>query len=433
MPAVSTAGAVHLVRLLHRDPIASVYTGTLGDSRTPVVVTLANQRVDGSAREVFLDWGAKLTHLSAHPHIAPVAAIGLTSTACPYVAVLATRSTLADVLRESGPPPAGQVRALGVALADTLATIHQTGMIHGALQPATVLSGPGRKLLVAGFDATAPVLAHPLPPSPYTAPEHLDAAKAGLVYASPAADVYNLATLLYAALGGRLPWVTPERANAVNPLLRAAPVPDIAGVSVTLTDVLGKAMSAEPRMRPDAAGLRDLLSNVDTSRPLAPGFGPTSVCVDLVPRSGPRPTPLPGGADVALPPNRRNRNRNRWRIGAGAKLSIAAVAAFVAIGGAGMVTFAATHAEADTACPTDTEIAQLIDHTYDGATVSGRRCSDEGYVAVLASKAVGADESKARSADDLLRLAVHRDGDTLSVLDGCATEVPKPLRDYLDC
>lgn len=432
MSAVSTAGAIHLARLLHRDSAASVYTGSFGDSRTPVVVTLANQRVDGSAREVFLDWGTRLTHLSAHPRIAPVAAVGLTSTGCPYVAVEATRTTLADVLRESGPPPAGQVRALGVALADTLATIHATGLIHGALQPATVLSGPGRQLLVAGFDATAPVLAHALPPSPYTAPEHLDAAKAGSVHASPAADVYDLATLLYAALGGRLPWVNPERRKATDALLRAAPIPDIPGVSIALTDALGTAMHAEPKQRPDAAGLRDLLANVDISRPLAVGRQPTNVCVDLVPRSGPRPTPLPGGADVALPPKRRS--RPRFRISRGMKLAVAGIAAFVTIGSAGIVTFAATNAEADTACPNSKDIAEALSQDYPKAIVKEKQCGENGYTAVLATAAKSEESVQDESTSKKeLRLALHRAEDDWEVVDGCASEVPEALRDYLDC
>lgn len=430
MPAVSTAGAVHLARLLHRDSVASVYTGTLGDSRSPVVVTLSNERVDGAAREVFLDWGSRLTHLSAHPHIAPVVAVGLNAAARPYVAVQATRTTLADELRESGPPPAGQVRALGVALADTLSTIHFTGLIHGALQPATVLSGPGRKLLVAGFDATAPILAHALPPSPYTAPEHLDAANAGSVHASPAADVYNLATLLYAALGGRLPWLATQRGCATDPLLRAVPIPDIPGVSIALTDALGQAMHVEPKQRPDAAKLRDTLSNIDVSRPLAPGRRPTSVCVDLVPRSGPRPTPLPGGgADVAVR-SKKSRERRHWNIPRSAKLILAGIAAVLAVGSAGLLTFTATNAEADTTCPGASDVTRTIEAAYEGATITDTMCGDSGYVAVRAQPAQG---TGIMQNGRELRVVVHNADDGPEIIEGCDPHVPSQLRNYLDC
>lgn len=434
MRAVSTAGAVHLARLLHRDPVASVYAGSMSDTRMPVVVTLANQRVDGSRREVFLDWGARVTRLSAHPHIAPIVAVGLTETGCPYVAVRATRTTLADVLRESGPPPAGQVRALGVALADTLAVIHDTGLIHGALQPATVLSGPGRKLLVAGFDATAPVLAHSLPPSAYTAPEHLEAATAGSVCASPAADVYDLATLLYGALGGRLPWISAQRQNLTDPMLRAAPVPNIPGVSTALTDVLGQAMHADPKQRMDAGQLRDLLSNVDISRPLAPGQAPTTVSSDLVPRCGPRPTPLPGGADVAVPP--RKRSRRRVRVPRPAKVMAGVMLAFVTVGGAGLATFAATHASAEPSCPSDSQLNRALRNTYDGATVTDKLCGDDGYVAVTAEAPEGPDTLSTKSnggPTQSLHIALRAVDGKLILVEQCDANIPVELRDYLDC
>lgn len=432
MPAVSTAGAVKLTRLLHRDSAAGVYTGVLGESRTPVVVTLAHQRVDGSAREVFLDWGSRLTHLSAHPHIASVSAVGLTNEARPYLAVAATRTTLADDLLETGPPPAGRVRAVGVALADTLATIHATGLIHGALQPATVLSGPDRKLLIAGFDATAPVLAHSLPPSAYTAPEHLDAAKAGSMHASPAADVHNLATLLYAALGGRLPWLPSQGQDVADPLLRAAPIPDIPGVSIALTDVLGTAMDVDPRKRPSASGLRDLLADLDTSRPLATGRPPTTVCGGLVPRSGPRPAPLPGGADVAVPSKRRS--SRRFKLPRPVKVAAGITAAFLGTAGAGLATFAVTHADPTEPCPSDAVITAAMDDEYGKSSITGKLCGQDGYVAVTAEVTKA---PQSRSTDPAVEhVALRLKGEKWTVIgegDKCAKSIPKAIRDYVDC
>lgn len=429
MSAVSTAGAVHLARLLYSDTVASVHTGMLSDTRTPVVVTLAHERVDGAAREVFLDWGARLTQLSAHPHVAPIAAFGLTESARPYVAVQAVRTTLADELRESGPPPAGQVRALGVALASTLDTIHSTGLIHGALQPATVLSGPGRKLMVAGFDATAPVLAHALPVGPYTAPEHLEAANAGSVYASPAADVYNLATLLYAALGGEVPWA--KRGDVSDRVLRAAPLPDIPGVSIALTDVLANGMHVEPKQRPSAKELRELLSNIDISQPIAPGDRPRQVCVDLVPKSGPRPTPLPGGADVALRP-KPPKPRRRWWLNPPAKLALVAMCTLIAIGGVGLFAFAATTAEAEYTCPTREHIASVVDEVYKDMTVADSLCGDNGYVAVIA-EVTGPGESRLQSQETATMVLHRTKAGEIEVVYSCASEVPVRLRSFLEC
>lgn len=425
MRTVSTAGAVHLGDLLHRDQTAEVYSGRLADSRTSVVVVLAKSRADGSRREVFLDWGARLTRLSAHPHIAPVTSVGLTETGRPYIAVAAERSTLADVLAESGPPPAGQVRALGVALADTLAEIHSTGLIHGALQPATVLSGPGRKLLVAGFDATAPALAHCLPPGAYTPPEHLEASLAGSVHASPAGDVYALATLLYGSLGGRLPWLAGQRSDAADPVLRAAPIPHIPGVSTALTDILAEAMHPDPKHRPDAERLRDQLASLDIARPLAPGVRPTTVSPALRPRSGPRPTNLTGGAVVEVRPTRRN--RVKLRFARPLKVAATIMLAFMSVAGAGFATFAATHANADPSCPTPAELTEEVQRTYTEATVTDRLCGDEGYVAVTTESEATATEAPPSS------LVLRDAGEGWQFVAACAEEVPAELRDWLSC
>jgi serine/threonine protein kinase len=392
------------------------------------VVTLAHQRVDGAAREVFLDWGSRLTHLSAHPHIAAVAAVGLTEKACPYVAVQATRTTLADDLRETGPLPAGQVRALGVALADTLATIHTAGLIHGALQPATILSGPGRKLMIAGFDATAPVLAHSLPATAYSAPEHLEPAKAGTLYASPSADVHNLATLLYAALGGTLPWLASQGQDVTDPLLRAAPVPDIPGVSIALTDVLGMAMNSDPKRRPSAADLRDRLASVDISRPLAAGARPKVACVDLVPRSGPRPTPLPGGADVALPS--KQKRKRRMRLTRSFKVAMATASTFLVAAAAGLATFAVTHADPAPPCPSDAAIASAVKDRYGQVSITAKRCTESSYVGVVAQVPA----HKRDSADTVTkRIALHKEDGAWKVLPDCDKSLPHGIRDYLDC
>ncbi|CAM3338157.1 serine/threonine protein kinase [Stackebrandtia soli] len=424
MRTISTAGAVQLTRLLHRDSVANVYAGYLAGAGTPVVATVAHSRIDGSRREVFLDWAARLTHLSAHPHIAPIVAIGLTEHARPYIAVHATRTTLADELREGGPPPAGQVRALGVALADTLATIHSTGLIHGALQPATVLSGTGRKLLVAGFDATAPVLAHVLPVSAYTAPEHLEASQAGTMCASPAADVYDLATLLYAALGGRLPWSTSQRADVADPLLRAAPVSDIPGINTTLTDVLAQAMRVDPHERPDAAGLRDLLTAVDLDDEPAPGDRPRAVSADLVPRSGPRPTPFPGGADIAVTAPEKKRTLRRWH--PAATVVTALMLGISAIGGAGLATFFATSADAETWCPQAEDIDEAIADEFEDARVTGHRC-ENGYVIVSIIPA----DAEPDAADREVLLTI--DDGRLTHADECAAAVPTAIRGTFDC
>src|SRR5690606_14483033 len=300
MTSTTTVGAATVDRLLHRDPVCSVFSGTVAAEPTSLLcVTVAHERVDGSRREVFLEWASKLTGLAAHPHLSPCSGVGLTENGRPYLAVGATRRTLADLLVEQGPMPAGQVRALGVALSDAVAVYHRAGLIHGAIQPGHLLVGTGRLLQLTAYDVTAPVLAAPLPPSPYTAPEHLDAAVAGEVAASPAGDVYALATVLYAALGGRLPWVRSGREDVADPLLRAAPVPHVPDVAPELTDVIGAALRPDPRRRPPADVFREQLTRVDLNGMRAPGYRAGAVAAGLLPRRGLRPVTVSVSTEIA--------------------------------------------------------------------------------------------------------------------------------------
>nr|BFF23772.1 hypothetical protein GCM10025732_17370 [Glycomyces mayteni] len=94
--------------------------------------------------------------------------------------------------------------------------------------------------------------------------------------------MYALATVLYAALGGRLPWVRHAREDAADPLLRAAPVPHVPGVVSDLTDLIGAALSPDPRRRPTADVFREHLTRIPLGGPLAPGPRPDAVAAGLL-------------------------------------------------------------------------------------------------------------------------------------------------------
>jgi serine/threonine protein kinase len=77
----------------------------------------------------------------------------------------------------------------------------------------------------------------------------------------PASDVYALCATLYALLRGRPPrWQDghdPTLMSLVD--MFAEPVPDLPNVPAELTAVLRRGMANEPKARPDAAELRDVL------------------------------------------------------------------------------------------------------------------------------------------------------------------------------
>ncbi|GAB3649736.1 serine/threonine-protein kinase [Glycomyces tarimensis] len=432
MPSTTTVGAATVDRLLHRDPVCSVFSGTVASDPTHLLcVTVAHERVNGSRREVFLEWASKLTGLAAHPHLSPCGAVGLTENGRPYLAVGATRRTFADLLVEHGPMPPGQVRALGVALSDAVAVYHRAGLIHGAIQPGHILVGPGRVLQLTAYDVTAPVLAAPLPPSPYTAPEHLDAAVAGEVAASPAGDVYALATALFAALGGRLPWVRSGREDA-DPLLRAAPVPHIPGVDTRLTDVIGAALHPDPRRRPTADVLREHLARLDLSGPHALGAKPSAVASGLLPRRGLRPVTVSVSTELApyRPGPVRVGLRPRLRKIATATAGVALTGAL--LGGAALATYAATNPEQHASvCADPAALGWRISEHVENGEVVDSWCAGNDFVAATVDYDGGTGGGGTVETE---RLAWRIEGENLVAVTDCSdAALPDSILDFLSC
>jgi serine/threonine protein kinase len=81
---------------------------------------------------------------------------------------------------------------------------------------------------------------------------------------SGACDVYSLCATLYAVMRGRPPrWDTDRSPSLITLMdLFHQPIPDLPGVPRTLTEVLRYGMANEPRARPTAEQLRELLNGL---------------------------------------------------------------------------------------------------------------------------------------------------------------------------
>ena len=78
--------------------------------------------------------------LSGHPHVIDVYDAGTLLDGRPYLVMeLCPAGSLNDALRRHGPMPAGQVRDIGVRLADALAAAHAAGVLHRDIKPANIL------------------------------------------------------------------------------------------------------------------------------------------------------------------------------------------------------------------------------------------------------------------------------------------------------
>ncbi|OEV01729.1 protein kinase domain-containing protein [Streptomyces oceani] len=166
------------------------------------------------------------------------------------------------------------VRALGLALAHTLATLHEQGFVHAGVAPGTVLLGTDGPRLTGFGSVRAAAPADPnlavVPGMSRTAlaPEQLSGGQP-----RPPGDVFGLgAVLAYAATGQQPPGSGLEAH------------PDTNRLSPALSEVIGSCLSTDPSARPPAVAVRHALTAAGRSQPTA------------------QPVPVSSGEAPASPP-----------------------------------------------------------------------------------------------------------------------------------
>ncbi|GAA1942910.1 serine/threonine-protein kinase [Kitasatospora viridis] len=236
--------------------------------------------------------------------------------------------SLREVLLEDGPLTPVRAARIGLDVLGALDAAHSAGILHRDVKPGNVLIRPDGTAVLTDFGIatlqgtttlTAPgdIIGSP----EYMAPERINGEPVG-----PSCDLWSLGMLLYACVEGGNPvlrdslWQT-LRAVCELPL----PSPSRAGPLAPVIDAL---LTREPQDRPSAGRLRTLLTAVLSSE------GETVVVSTVRPGPGETPTlvaALDGLPDGGRPqPRRRPHHRHP-----------AAVAAVVAVTGAGLVAAAA--------------------------------------------------------------------------------------------
>ncbi|MYX06994.1 serine/threonine protein kinase [Streptomyces sp. SID8375] len=183
----------------------------------------------------------------------------------PYVPALPLPAALTV---HGGPLPERTVRALGAALAETLAIGHGQDLAHAGVSPAAVLlAADGPRLTCFGAVRAAAEDGTPRSGLPGLESGSLPPEEAAGGRPHPAGDVYALgATLAYAATG----YTVPEREE----------------LPAALRSVVTACLSRDPAARPRPAELLDVLgAGVPAAAPPAPASGPASPGTVLI-RSG---------------------------------------------------------------------------------------------------------------------------------------------------
>ncbi len=327
-----------------------VYRGRQsGLGRDVAVKVLPDVRADSEAYARFARECEALAALGEHPNIVTVHSCGLTTDGAGYLAMsLLPGGSLADRVA-AGPSDWREVARWGTALCGALESAHRVGITHRDIKPENVLFDAVDAPVLVDFGiagvpgafrtATGAVtltLAH-------AAPEVVAGGRGGVP-----ADVYSLASTLYAALAGRAAFAADGPEESLVPMvarIATAPVPDLrpAGVPAPLCAVLERAMAKDPADRPASAeelgvGLRAAAEDegvvvpaaaVVTGAFLAGATGPRPVALGPAPTASEPtltgwtadPAPAAAVAPTALVPapaaDDRRRGTNAWALVAG--------------------------------------------------------------------------------------------------------------------
>ncbi|OXS34187.1 serine/threonine-protein kinase [Streptomyces sp. XY006] len=170
--------------------------------------------------------------------------------------------SLAEVIREDGLLEPKRAAEVGLAVLDVLRSAHREGILHRDVKPSNVLIAEDGRVVLTDF-GIAQVEGDPsitstgmLVGAPsYISPERARGHKPG-----PAADLWSLGGLLYAAVEGAPPY---DKGSAIATLtaVMTEPLeePKNAG---PLTDVIHGLLTKDPAQRLDDAGARAMLNAV---------------------------------------------------------------------------------------------------------------------------------------------------------------------------
>ncbi|GAA3771454.1 serine/threonine-protein kinase [Streptomyces phyllanthi] len=171
--------------------------------------------------------------------------------------------SLAEVIREDGLLEPKRAAEVGLAILDVLRAAHREGILHRDVKPSNVLISKedGRVVLtdfgIAQVEGDPSITSTGMlvgAPS-YISPERARGHKPG-----PAADLWSLGGLLYAAVEGVPPY---DKGSAIATLtaVMTEPVPEPKSAG-PLKDVIYGLLAKDPQQRLDEAGARALLNKV---------------------------------------------------------------------------------------------------------------------------------------------------------------------------
>jgi protein kinase-like protein len=255
-------------------PLASGGFSTVWQARQESLNRLVAVKVDDrmltseSERRRFLREAGAAGRMSGHPGIVTVHDAGILPDNRPYLVMeLCPGGSLSKWLRPEERKTQERVREVGVRIADALAAAHARGVLHRDVKPANILIDAYGNPGLADFGLAI------IPEPGSELSETLEAmtpayAPREVIYGeapTEASDVFSLAATLYALLAGKAPrWSQDQSPSLLEVIdLLDKPIERIPGVHRDFMELLLRALSDEPALRPTAAEFHDELVALD--------------------------------------------------------------------------------------------------------------------------------------------------------------------------
>ena len=339
LPPGTVVGGHRLDRLHSVRPAGECYAATrLADGSARLVTLLAPDRATPEVLDRALAVAGRLR--SDRPGVAAALEGGVDGGRTWVASAAVEGEDLAGVLRREAPLDPRRGVRIAADLADALDRLHAAGLVHGHLEPSSVVVGHGpdgrERAWVVDLGlgpARAPAAELTRTGSAHqslhaVSPEQLQGAAAG-----PASDQYALACLLTECLTGRPPFPRSTPLATVTDHLRTLPprLSDVEGrLPAAIDVVVARALAKDPRSRfPSCAAFvsaaRDAVSAgapSDSGVELVVVGGPaTGTCVALAP--GDTVVGRSDGADVVLPDRLLSRTHLRLSLADDGGVSVA--------------------------------------------------------------------------------------------------------------
>ncbi|HEY3451980.1 MAG TPA: serine/threonine-protein kinase [Myxococcales bacterium] len=237
---------------------------------------------------------AKARQAITHPNIAHRVHTGATADGRPWLVSEPVGESLASRLNSRGALPLEVLLPIALQVCEGLEFMHQAGMVHGNLKPATVyvVERDGAlsrvKLIDFGLSFLRPGRTLPRPPGVILVePEYLAPERVRGQRCTPLADVYGAGVLFYELLTGFPPFTGADSSVVRRRQLEETPAP-LPESCALLTPIVERCLAKDPAARyPSVGALKTALKE------LAEKALSTPIDIELSLEPGPAPAVPP--------------------------------------------------------------------------------------------------------------------------------------------